>query len=68
MEFNVGVLIDLRQVSVVSIDIRITGHIIGYGDAIGLQQSYGIRFGDLEMFTLFDDIGKDTGEQTQAMK
>lgn len=55
MELKEGSMIDLRQVSVDSIDIRVNNEIIGYGEAIGLLQSYGIRFGELEIFSRLDD-------------
>lgn len=56
MELKEGSMIDLRHVSVDSIDIRINDKIIGYGEAIGLLQSYGIRFGELELFSRLDDV------------
>lgn len=59
MELNEGAMIDLRQVSVDSIDIRINGKVLGFGEAIGLQQSFGIRFGELDVFSLFDDISHE---------
>lgn len=58
MELHEGSLIDLRQVSVDSIDVRINDKIFGYGEAIGLQKSYGIRFERIEMFSPLDDIGE----------
>ena len=66
MELNQGSMIDLRHVSVDSIDIRINNNIIGYGEAIGLASVYGIRFGELELFSKFDDIRAGTLGSGQA--
>lgn len=56
MELKEGSMIDLRQISVDSIDIRIDDKIIAYGEAIGLKHIYGIRFGELELFCPLDDV------------
>lgn len=66
MELKQGSMIDLRHVSVDSIDIRINNNIIGYGEAIGLASVYGIRFGELELFSQFDDIRAGTLGSGQA--
>ena len=66
MELREGSMIDLRQVSVDSIDIRINGYIVAYGEAIGLKQQYGIRVGDLETFSALDDVGGDDRRARKA--
>lgn len=47
MELNKGSFIDLWQVSVDVIDIRINERIVAQGEAITVNQHYGIRFGEL---------------------
>lgn len=51
MELREGSHIELRHISVDSIDIRINDKIIAHGDAIALQQRYGIRFGEVVTFS-----------------
>ena len=54
MELNRGSLIELWQVPVDVIDIRVNDRIIAYGEAIALKQRYGIRFGELEPLLGFE--------------
>jgi len=46
MELNRGSFIDLWQVSVDVIDIRIDDQVVAHGEAIAVNQHYGIRFGE----------------------
>lgn len=55
MEMNKGSFVELRQVSVDTIDIRINDRLYAYGETIALQQRYGIRFGELEIRAGVDD-------------
>lgn len=55
MELNKGSFIEMRQVSVDTIDIRINDKLFGYGETIALQSRYGIRFGELEIIAGVDD-------------
>jgi flagellar motor switch protein FliN len=56
MELNVGSFVELRQVSVDTIDIRINDRLFAYGETIALQQRYGIRFGELDIRAGVDDV------------
>ena len=56
LELNKGSVLELRNVSVDVIDIRINDKIMAYGETIALQQRYGIRFGELEEFTGVEDL------------
>ena len=56
MELNTGSFVELRQVSVDTIDIRINDKLFAYGETIALQQRYGIRFGELEIRAGVDDV------------
>lgn len=47
MELREGSFVALRQISVDSVDVRINDEVIAEGQTIGLQQQYGIRFGEL---------------------
>ncbi|PCJ26681.1 MAG: hypothetical protein COA96_05015 [SAR86 cluster bacterium] len=49
MELRAGSFIDLRNVSVDSIDVRVNEKVIAQAEAISLQQRYGIRFGEIEL-------------------
>jgi len=51
MELREGSYVELRHVSVDSIDVRINEKIIAQAETIALQQRYGIRFGEVEMFS-----------------
>ena len=51
MELCAGSYVELRHVSVDSIDIRVNEKIIAQADTIALQQYYGIRFGEVEMYS-----------------
>jgi hypothetical protein len=46
----------LRQVSVDVIDVRINDRLFAFGEAIALQQYYGIRFGEHEIIPGVDDV------------
>ena len=56
MELNKGSFVELRQVSVDTIDICINDKLYAYGETIALQQRYGIRFGELEIRAGVDDV------------
>lgn len=56
LELNKGSVLELRNVLVDVIDIRINDKIMAYGETIALQQRYGIRFGELEEFTGVEDL------------
>ncbi len=56
LELNKGSYIELRNVSVDVIDIRINDKLMGYGETLALQQRYGIRFNELEEFTSVEDL------------
>ncbi|MCG8413700.1 MAG: FliM/FliN family flagellar motor switch protein [Pseudomonadales bacterium] len=58
MELVEGSIIDLRKVSVDSIEVRMNEKIIAQAEAISLQQRYGIRFTSLEKMA--------TGEEEQT--
>jgi len=49
MELCEGSFVELRHVSVDTIDVRISGQVIAVGEAIALQQLYGIRMGEVEI-------------------
>lgn len=49
MELREGSFVELRHVSVDSIDIWMNDTVIAQGEAIALQQRYGIRFGEVEL-------------------
>ena len=51
MELREGSFIELRNISVDSIDVRINDKIIAHAEAISLQQRYGIRFGEVVAFS-----------------
>jgi flagellar motor switch protein FliN/FliY len=55
MELNKGSFVELRQVSVDTIDVRINDRLFGYGETIALQTRYGIRFGELDIRAGVDD-------------
>lgn len=48
LELKRNSFIDLRQVSVDSIDIRVNDVVIAHGEAIALQQRYGVRMREVE--------------------
>ena len=58
MEMTQGSFVELRQVSVDSIDIRINDKLFAFGETIALQQHYGIRFGEHEVIPGVDDADK----------
>ena len=49
MELCEGAFVELRHVSVDSIDVRVKEKIVAKGEAIAMQQWYGIRFGEVEI-------------------
>ena len=49
MELCKGSFVELRNISVDTIDVRVSGQIIAMAEAIGLQQWYGIRMGEVEI-------------------
>lgn len=49
MELNKGSFVPLRNVSVDTIDVCVSGQIIALAEVIGLQQWYGIRMGEVEI-------------------
>lgn len=49
MEMCEGSYVELRNVSVDSIDIRVNDKVIAQAETIALPQRYGIRFGEVEM-------------------
>ncbi len=55
MEMTQGSFVELRQVSVDIIDIRINDKLFAFGETIALQQHYGIRFGEHEIIPGVDD-------------
>ena len=58
MEMAQGSFVELRQVSVDTIDIRINDRLFAFGETIALQQHYGIRFGEHEIIPGVDDAEK----------
>ena len=58
MEMTQGSFVELRQVSVDIIDIRINDRLFAFGETIALQQHYGIRFGEHEIIPGVDDAEK----------
>ena len=61
MELVEGSIIDLRKVSVDSIEVRMNEKIIAQGEAIALQGRYGIRF------TALERLARDDGEATDGI-
>lgn len=49
MELCEGAFVELRHVSVDSIDVRVKEKIVAKGEAIAMQQWYGIRLGEVEV-------------------
>ena len=49
MELCEGAFVELRHVSVDSIDVRVNEEIIAKGEAIAMQQWYGSRVGEVEI-------------------
>ena len=49
MELGKGSYVELRNVSVDSIDVRVNEQIIAQAETIALPQRFGIRFGEVEM-------------------
>lgn len=59
MELNKGSFIELRQVSVDTIEVRINDRLYAFGETIALQQRYGVRFGEVEVRAGVDDVEDD---------
>ncbi len=59
MELVEGSIIDLRKVSVDSIEVRMNEKIIAQGEAIALQNRYGIRFTTLERMSTGEEEVRD---------
>ncbi len=56
LELTKGSYLELRNVPVDVIAIRINDKMLGYGETIALHQRYGIRFNELEEFTSVEDL------------
>lgn len=56
LELDKGSYIELRNVSIDVIDIRVNDKRMGYGETVAMQQRYGIRFNELEQFTSVEDL------------
>lgn len=56
LELDKGSYLELRNVSIDVIDIRVNDKLLGYGETIALQQRYGIRFNELEQFSSVEDL------------
>lgn len=63
MGLKKGVVMNLKHVSVDSIDIRVSGMTLGYGEIIALQTTYGIRFRELDLISQLDN--SEISKQTQ---
>lgn len=55
MELREGSFVELRHVSVDTIDVWINDKIIAEGEAIALQQRYGIRFGEVKLISISEN-------------
>ena len=55
MELREGSFVELRHVSVDAIDVWINDKIIAEGEAIALQQRYGIRFGEVKLISIAEN-------------
>ena len=56
LELSKGSYLELRNVPVDVIAIRINDKMLGYGETIALHQRYGIRFNELEEFSSVEDL------------
>lgn len=52
MELREGSFVELRHVAVDTIDVWVNDKIIAEGEAIALQQRYGIRFGEVKLISI----------------
>ncbi len=52
MELSEGSYVDLRNMAVDSIDVRVNDKLIAQAETIALPQRYGIRFGEVEAFSM----------------
>lgn len=62
MELGEGSFIELRHISVDSIDVRVNGKIIAEAETIAMQQRYGIRFGEVRKFTGLEIVVASSSE------
>lgn len=60
MELREGSFIDLRNVSVDVIDVRVDEQIIAEGEAISLQQRYGVRISEVTRLPSREDIDDES--------
>ena len=58
LALTTGSHLELRQVSVDTIDIRLNDTLIAYGETIAIKQRYGVRWGELEIL-----LGKEGGDE-----
>ncbi|HWK54479.1 MAG TPA: FliM/FliN family flagellar motor switch protein [Hyphomicrobiales bacterium] len=58
LELSAGSHLELRQVSVDVIDIRLDDRVIASGETIAIKHHYGVRWGALEMY-----LGKEPGDE-----
>ncbi|HTQ99130.1 MAG TPA: FliM/FliN family flagellar motor switch protein [Candidatus Acidoferrum sp.] len=56
LEMDKGAYLELRNVPVDVIDIRINDKVLARGETIALHQRYGIRFNELEEFNSVEDL------------
>jgi flagellar motor switch/type III secretory pathway protein FliN len=56
LELSKGSYLELRNVPIDVIAIRINDKMLGYGETIAMHQRYGIRFNELEEFTSVEDL------------
>ena len=64
MGLKKGSVVDLGFLTVDSIEVYINGMTLGYGEIIGLQQSYGVRFKELELLSQLK--GKENSQQIKS--
>lgn len=55
MELKEFSFVELDQVSVDSVDVRVNEILIAHAETIALQQRYGIRFGELEIYSALEN-------------
>lgn len=59
MELNRGSYLPLGNMMVDVIDVRVNERIIAFGEAISLNQRYGVRFGELETVLGLEDLADE---------
>ena len=59
MELNKGSFIELRQVSVDTIEVRLNDKLYAFAETIALQQRYGIRFGEVNIRVGVEDVEEE---------